>query len=213
VQRDTAQKPRPPAPVVPRDTAPTPKPVVVAPRDTVATPKPVVMTVPRDTTPKPEPVMVRRDTTPKAAPVVVRRDTTPKPVVVRRDTTPKPAPVVARRDTTPRPTVPVMRRDTTPPARATPKPMVARADTTHPPVANAAGRFGVQFAAYNDKPGAEQYAEILRSRGIAARVEGTAAPFRVRAGRFTTRAEAEAAMAVWKKPGTAAFVVPLGPTP
>lgn len=173
----------------------------------------------RDTTLKPvATVPVRRDTTPKPiATVPVRRDTTPKPVVtappVRRDTTPKPvvtAPPV-RRDSTPKPVVTApVRRDTA----ATPKPVTppVRVDTAAVPRATS-GRFGVQFAAYNDRPSAEQYASILRTRGITARVEGVAAPFRVRAGRFTTRAEAEASAALWRRPGTAAIVVALGPTP
>jgi hypothetical protein len=71
----------------------------------------------------------------------------------------------------------------------------------------------VQFAAYNDRPGAEQFASVLRGRGITARVEGSVAPFRVRAGRFATRAEAEASAALWRRPGQPAIVVALGPTP
>ena len=146
--------------------------------------------------------------TPVATTPAVRRDTTLKPVVVapiRRDTTPKPVVVAPiRRDTTPKPVAPA-------PA---PKPV---APTVHADTAAArpatAGHFGVQFAAYNDRPSAEQYASILRSRGITARVEGVVAPFRVRAGRFTTRAEAEASSALWRRPGTAAIVVVLGPVP
>ena len=132
--------------------------------------------------------------TPVATTPAVRRDMTPKPVVtapIRRDTTPKPvAPAPA-----PKPVAPTVRVDTAAGRPAT------------------AIRFGVQFAAYNDRPSAEQYASILRSRGITARVEGVVAPFRVRAGRFTTRAEAEASSALWRRPGTAAIVVVLGPVP
>jgi hypothetical protein len=231
-RRDTAAAPKPVAPVVRRDTAPTATPKPVAPvvrRDTVptATPKPVAPVVRRDTvptaTPKPVAPDVRRDTaptpTPKpVTPVVVRRDTTPAPKpappVVRRDTTPaaKPAPPVVRRDTTPapKPAPPVVRRDTTP----APKPAAPVAPSSpETPTTAAAGRFGVQFAAYNDRPGAEQYASLLRGRGVAARVEGTVAPFRVRAGRFATRAEAEASAALWRRPGQAAIVVALGPPP
>ncbi len=211
-----------------------PPPLGVARAARVATPVSTVAAAPattarrsrRDTavTPRPAPPVVRRDTageTKPAAPVV-RRDTavTPKPApaVVRRDTvvTPKPAPVVVRRDTvvTPKPAPAVVRPDTAP----TPKPSTPAA--TPAPTANPArtsptssGRFGVQFAAYNDRPGAEQYASLLRGRGITARVEGTAAPFRVRAGRFATRAEAEASAALWRRPGQAAIVVALAPSP
>ena len=201
-RRDTATASKAVAVVVARrDSAP--KPVVVAPVRRDSTPKPVVAApVRRDSTPKPVVVApVRRDSTPKpvvAAPV--RRDS-PPPRVVRRDTAPAPKPVAAAA---------AVRRDSAPP----PKPVAAatRVDTAGAPRASA-GRFGVQFAAYNDKPGAEQYASILRTRGITARVEGVVAPFRVRAGRFTTRAEAEASAALWRRPGTAAIIVALGPTP
>ena len=76
-----------------------------------------------------------------------------------------------------------------------------------------AERYGVQFAAYNDRPGAARLAAVLQERGIYARVEGTTAPFRVRAGRFTTRAEASAAATLWRGSGQAVMIVPLGPTP
>ncbi len=194
--RQTAVVGKAVAPPVKRDTAPTPKPVpVVVKRDTAPTPKPVPVVVKRDTapTPKPVPVVVKRDTapTPKPVPVVVKRDTAP---------TPKPVPVVAKRDTAPTPkAAPAV------PTAATP------AATLAAPVAGT--RYGVQFAAYNDKPGAEQLASTLRTRGITARVEGDVKPFRVRAGRFATHAEAEASAALWRRPGQPAIVVTLGPTP
>ena len=170
-------------------------------REAAVPARPVTPPVKRDTvvTPKPAPVVVKRDTapTPKPAPVVVKRDTAP---------TPKPAPVVVKRDPapTPKPAPVVVKRDTAP----TPRP------PTVSPAAPATGtRYGVQFAAYNDKPGAEKLASTLRTRGITARVEGEVKPFRVRAGRFSTRAEAEASAELWRRPGQPAIVVPLGPTP
>ncbi len=192
---------------------PPPLGVMRAPR--VATPSAASIPAPAKRTTRRDSVLVaqrmataRRDSVLRSAPasVVVHRDTvpTPKPVapVVRRDTAPTPKPVVA-----------VVRRDSAPTPKPKPvTPVAPRVETANAP-RETAGRFGVQFAAYNDKPGADAYAGILRGRGIAARVEGVVAPFRVRAGRFTTRAEADAAMAMWKKPGTSAFVVPLGPTP
>ena len=210
-RRDSVLRSAPASVVVHRDTVPTPKPVApVVRRDTAPTPKPVVAVVRRDSAPTPKPVapVVRRDTAPTPKPVapVVRRDSAP---------TPKPVATVVRRDTapTPKPVAPVVRRDSAPTPKPKPvTPVAPRVETANAP-RETAGRFGVQFAAYNDKPGADAYAGILRGRGIAARVEGVVAPFRVRAGRFTTRAEADAAMAMWKKPGTSAFVVPLGPTP
>jgi cell division protein FtsN len=71
----------------------------------------------------------------------------------------------------------------------------------------AAIRYAVQFAAYANRPDAEQFAEQLQRRGIAARVEGQVKPFRVRAGRFSTREEAEATLSVWRSPGQSAIVV------
>jgi cell division protein FtsN len=65
----------------------------------------------------------------------------------------------------------------------------------------------VQFAAYNDRPSAEQFAQTLQRRGIAARVEGEVKPFRVRAGRFATREEAEATLLLWTRPGQQGIVV------
>lgn len=148
--------------------------------------------------------VVRRDTAPAPQPPVTpaRRDTAPTPAVVRRDTAPKLVTTVVRQDTT---TVPaVVRRDTAPTPRAAP-PVVRSEPTVAAP--SAATRFAVQFAAYNDRPGAEQFAAVLQGRGIIARVEGTEKPFRVRAGRFRTRAEAEASAALWRRPGQAAIVV------
>ncbi len=220
-RRDSVLGSAPATSVVHRDSAP-PKPVVVARRDTAQTSKPPAPVVHRDTVAPPTPAVVKRDTAPAPKPAaVVRRDTapTPKPVVVKRDTAPPPKPVVMRRDTVPTPKPVVVKRDSTPKpaapvAVATPKPatpVAPRVDSTSATRSTTTGRFGVQFAAYNDKPGAEQYAGVLRERGIVARVEGVVAPFRVRAGRFATRAEAEAAMTMWKKPGMQAFVVPLTP--
>lgn len=177
-------------PVVRRDTAPAPQPPVTpARRDTAPTPA----VVRRDTAPKLVTTDVRQDTAPKPVVAVVRRDTTTVPAVVRRDTAP-----------TPKPPVLIVRRDTASTPRAAP-PVVRSEPTVAAP--SAATRFAVQFAAYNDRPGAEQFAAVLQGRGIIARVEGTEKPFRVRAGRFRTRAEAEASAALWRRPGQAAIVV------
>ena len=191
-KRETAVTAKPVAPPVRRDTAPTPKPVpAVVKRDTALTPKPAPAVVKRDTapTPKPVPAVVKRDSvpTPTPVPVVVKRDTAPPP---------KPVPVVVKRDTAP-----------------TPKPTPIPPPTATPTAPATSTRYGVQFAAYNDKPGAENLASVLRARGVTARVEGDVKPFRVRAGRFASRAEAEASAALWRRPGQPAIVVTLGPNP
>ena len=131
---------------------------------------------------------VRKDSIANA--VAARRAAVP-PAVVRRDTSPTPPPVAMRRDTapTPRPAAPVVRSEPSVPAPS------------------AAIRYAVQFAAYNDRPSAEQFAQTLQRRGIAARVEGEVKPFRVRAGRFATREEAEATLLLWTRPGQQGIVV------
>ncbi|MCU0626866.1 MAG: SPOR domain-containing protein, partial [Gemmatimonadaceae bacterium] len=73
--------------------------------------------------------------------------------------------------------------------------------------------YAVQFAAYNTKVGAQGFVAQLRARGIPARVEGEVAPFRVRAGRYPSRAEAEIAAQGWRTPGQAAIVVGYGGAP
>jgi cell division protein FtsN len=65
----------------------------------------------------------------------------------------------------------------------------------------------VQVAAYNKKPDAEKLVTTLVGRGYDARVDGTAAPFRVRIGRYPTSREAEVALAEIKSKKMAGFVV------
>ncbi|MDZ7629949.1 MAG: SPOR domain-containing protein [Gemmatimonadaceae bacterium] len=189
---------RPVVPVIVGSADSTPRSATPVRRDTAPSPRPAPAVVRRDTVPAPTPAapIARRDSTPPARPVapVARRDTaTPPKPVVRRDTAPaaKPAAPVVRRDSVPA---------TKPAAPVTPAPV---APATAPAPANTDARFGVQFAAYNDRPGAERYASVLRGKGITARVEGTVAPFRVRAGDTRTRAEAEASAACVATAGTA----------
>jgi hypothetical protein len=126
-----------------------------------------------------------------------------------------PAPQPAPQAPTAAPSVLVTSAPVTPAPARVPPPSVTSSPVTSSPVTTApvSAPFAVQFAAYNDRPGAAQFAAVLRERGIAARVEGTSAPFRVRAGRFSSRAEAEAAAALWRRPGQAAIVVATAPQP
>lgn len=62
-------------------------------------------------------------------------------------------------------------------------------DTT--PAPRRTGAFTVQIAAYDTKSAADRLASKLRGQGLEARVVGTKKPFRVRVGRYATRAEAE----------------------
>jgi hypothetical protein len=76
--------------------------------------------------------------------------------------------------------------DTT--SKPEPKPT---ADTV--PAPQRTGAFTVQVAAYDTKKGADRLVASLRAQGLDARVVGTAKPFRVRVGRYATRADAEEA--------------------
>ena len=70
-----------------------------------------------------------------------------------------------------------------------------------------AGRFTVQVAAYDTRQAAEQLVTRLGARGIVARiVPSTAAPFRVRVGRYATDAAATAAARELKEKGIVGFV-------
>jgi hypothetical protein len=78
--------------------------------------------------------------------------------------------------------------------------LVADTTTTPPPNAEPApaaegAQFSIQVAAYSAKREATATATRLRERGFDVRVVGERAPFRVRIGRYPTRAAAMAALA------------------
>jgi cell division septation protein DedD len=81
-----------------------------------------------------------------------------------------------------------------------------KADAPARDAAPASAKFSVQLAAYDTRDEAERSAKRLESRGIGARVDGEVKPFRVRAGYYATRAQANAALATLKKQGLAGFV-------
>jgi cell division protein FtsN len=64
----------------------------------------------------------------------------------------------------------------------------------------------VQIAAYDSEEAAQRVVRILVERGLDARVDGTARPFRVRIGRYETRAEAVKAQQTLKSQGHPGFV-------
>lgn len=66
--------------------------------------------------------------------------------------------------------------------------------------------YSVQVAAYNSREPATNLASLLVERGLEARVDGSVAPFRVRVGKYTTRAEAVKAAAGLKAQGHNGFV-------
>jgi cell division septation protein DedD len=108
----------------------------------------------------------------------------------------KPAAVAAPKAT------PSAKPAATPPAT----PAAAPVDAPARNAASANAKFSVQLAAYDTRDEAEQAAKRLESRGIEARVDGDVKPFRVRAGYYATRAQANAALATLKKQGLAGFV-------
>jgi cell division septation protein DedD len=66
--------------------------------------------------------------------------------------------------------------------------------------------YSVQVAAYDSRDAADRLVQTLSSRGLDARVDGAVKPFRVRIGRYTTRAEAVKAAADLKAQGHNGFV-------
>ena len=66
--------------------------------------------------------------------------------------------------------------------------------------------YSVQVAAYQSKEPATNLASVLKERGLDARVDGTTAPFRVRVGKYSTRAEAVKAQAALKAQGQNGFI-------
>jgi hypothetical protein len=85
--------------------------------------------------------------------------------------------------------------------------------TKKPKVATAtpAGAFTVQVAAYPARAAAESLAAHLRERGYESRVYGTAAPFRVRVGRYATEVAADAVERALKAKGMDGFVTAAEP--
>lgn len=67
--------------------------------------------------------------------------------------------------------------------------------------------YSVQIAAYNAKSQATAMVAKLKKRGYEARVDGTAAPFRVRIGKYATQAQASAVQRSLKAKQITGFVV------
>jgi cell division protein FtsN len=69
----------------------------------------------------------------------------------------------------------------------------------------------VQVAAYPARAAAESLAAHLRERGYQTRVFGTAAPFRVRVGRYATEVAADTVERALKAKGVEGFVTAAEP--
>jgi len=80
-----------------------------------------------------------------------------------------------------------------------------------PAPASRAPSYSVQVAATNTRAGAQTIVNRMTARGYQARIDGTSAPFRVRVGRYTTRAAANRALADMKAKGQDGFVAIIDP--
>jgi len=89
-----------------------------------------------------------------------------------------------------------------PPSRAAPAPATPAASQA----SSARTFYSVQVAAYDSREAATRMADLLVSRGLEARVDGTQQPFRVRVGRYATRAEAARMQQTLKGQGQNGFV-------
>jgi cell division septation protein DedD len=86
-----------------------------------------------------------------------------------------------------------------------PRPAPAPTQATEPAIPSTPF-YSVQLAAYDSHESAQRLVETLAGRGLDARVDGTVKPFRVRIGRYRTRAEAVKAAADLKAQGHNGFV-------
>jgi cell division protein FtsN len=91
-------------------------------------------------------------------------------------------------------------------------PRSARPEHADSSAAKPHGKYTLQVAAYTSKSDAEHLAKKLSARGLEARVVGTSTLYRVRIGRYETRAEAGAAAKALKDKKIDAFVTEAGPS-
>lgn len=161
---------------------------------------PVTMAAVRPTppvvTPPPVSSSVSAAVPPQTTPSVPGPTQTPRDTTTTRPATPAIDSLRSRADSAPVPATP------TPPVA---KPVAKPAQAV--PAAAEPQRFSVQVAAYQTKAEADRLVRKYRGNGYDARAFGTVAPFRVRIGRFKTRAEAVALAKVLKEKSGAAFVV------
>ena len=125
-------------------------------------------------------------------------------------------------DSTP-PATPVDTNKVAPPVAnpvVAPPPVAAPSAPAPAPVAPAAAVavpavsfYSVQLAAYDSQDAATRMVQQLVARGIDARVDGAKAPYRVRVGKFASRAEAAKASADLKAKGHSGFITLVSPSP
>lgn len=118
------------------------------------------------------------------------------------------APTAAAETTAVSPTPPDSSRPAVaaPTAPATPSATPPPTPRAPAPGATPASFYSVQIAAYNSREPAQSLVNLLVERGLDARVDGTTAPFRVRVGKYTARADAVKAAATLKSQGHNGFI-------
>jgi hypothetical protein len=149
---------------------------------------------------------------PGAQSVTTVPTTTPSPATTTPTVVPPPSPTPARDSATGVTVVPTP-APAPPPARVVPPPPPPPASVetprNDPPVSAPArsGSWSVQVAAYNVRSQADAAVARLKKNGYEARVDGGAAPFRVRIGRYQTQAQASAVQRSLKAKKIEGFVV------
>jgi hypothetical protein len=89
-------------------------------------------------------------------------------------------------------------------------PDTARAHRDTAATAHKPGRYTLQVAAFNTRSDADALAKKLKAKGIDVRVVGSSKPFRVRVGRYETRAAATTAQRQLKAKKITAYVTDIG---
>jgi hypothetical protein len=88
---------------------------------------------------------------------------------------------------------------------------IAAPEATAQPAASGATEFSVQVAAYTARQDATSLASSLKGRGFDVRVVGDQAPYRVRIGRYASRADALSALTRMKSSRVTGIVVEAEP--
>ncbi len=144
-------------------------------------------------------------TAPATQPVTVVAPPSAQPIAP--PSAPPSAPPVTR-DTVTRAPVNVPRASSTPPRVTPTAPPQSPPVRTAPPSAPDTERaWSVQVAAYNVKSQADAMVSRLKTNGYEARVDGEAAPFRVRIGRYSSQGQASAVQRSLKAKKIEGFVV------
>jgi DedD protein len=140
-------------------------------------------------------------TTGAVAPAVVPPPAAPPVDSSRTTAVVPPAPPPVR--PAPPPAAPPVRDTTRPPTTRQPDAILSRTTPTGAPVQV----WSVQVAAYNARSQADAMVARLKTNGYEARVDGSAAPYRVRIGRYATQGQASAVQRSLKAKKIDGFVV------